>query len=190
MPSRDNSAGRRTILKAGLGLGVEWWLAKRAPAQDDAASVRPKEGDLLVKSVDETATPLTPADIVLDAPATAAWPMNPREKTVRKGTRFNLVLLMRFDPEKLSPETKARAAEGVVAYTAICTHAGCEVDDWIREKQFMFCACHESTFDPRDGARVVDGPAPRPLPALPLKISDGKLMVAKPFTGRIGFEQQ
>jgi len=43
-------------------------------------------------------------------------------------------------------------------------------------------------FDPKDGARVVDGPAPRGLPALPLKVVEGKLVVAGPFTARVGFE--
>jgi rieske iron-sulfur protein len=40
-----------------------------------------------------------------------------------------------------------------------------------------------------DGAKVVGGPAPRRLPALPLKIDDGRLVVAKPFIGRPGFQQ-
>jgi Rieske Fe-S protein len=40
-----------------------------------------------------------------------------------------------------------------------------------------------------EGAKVVSGPAPRRLPALPLKIADGQLVVAKPFTGRAGFQQ-
>jgi Rieske Fe-S protein len=35
----------------------------------------------------------------------------------------------------------------------------------------------------------VDGPAPRPLPALPLKIVDGRLVVAQPFTAAIAFEK-
>jgi Rieske Fe-S protein len=33
---------------------------------------------------------------------------------------------------------------------------------------------------------VIDGPTPRSLAALPLKLADGKLVVAKPFTGRVG----
>jgi Rieske Fe-S protein len=44
-------------------------------------------------------------------------------------------------------------------------------------------------YDPKEGAKVVSGPAPRRLPALPLKIADGKLAVAKPFIGRPGFQQ-
>jgi Rieske Fe-S protein len=80
------------------------------------------------------------------------------------------------------------AADGVVAYTAICTHSGCEVVDWLADERLLYCSCHSSKFDPKDGARVVDGPAPRSLPALPLKVVDGRLVVAKPFTSRVGFE--
>ena len=34
----------------------------------------------------------------------------------------------------------------------------------------LHCPCHFSKFNPGDGARVADGPAPRPLPALPLAL--------------------
>ena len=56
--------------------------------------------------------------------------MDPADGTVRSGSRLNQVILLRLDPETLSAETRARAADGVVAYTSICTHTGCDVDDW------------------------------------------------------------
>ena len=163
---------------AGLGFG-----------QDDRASIRPKEGDLLVKDGDAANTPLTPDDIPLAARHTLAWAMDPADKTVRSGSRLNALLLARFDPSRLSAPSRSRAADGVVAYTAICTHSGCEVSDWLAAEQLLSCSCHSSSFDPKDGARVVDGPAPRVLPALPLKIVDGQLVVAKPFTSPVGYEK-
>ena len=117
-----------------------------------------------------------------------AWALDPANNVVRSGTRLNQLMLLRFDPSSLSAETRSRAADGVVAYTAICTHNGCDVQEWLPDSGSLYCACHESSFDPRDGAKVLDGPAPRPLPALPLKVVDGKLVVAKPFTARVGFE--
>lgn len=48
------------------------------------------------------------------------------------------------------------------------------------------CPCHNSEFDPRQGAQVVFGPAPRRLAALPLAISDGTLVVAASFVGKVG----
>jgi Rieske Fe-S protein len=117
-----------------------------------------------------------------------AWAMDPRSRIVRSGSRLNRVLLLRFDPEALAADTRARAAGGVVAYTAICTHNGCEVTDWLGEEQMLSCPCHATKFDPRNGARVIDGPAPRPLPALPLTLADGRLVVSRSFTTRVGFE--
>ena len=181
----DNPCGRRAILQATLGLG----LSSLLEAQDNAAAARPKEGDFLVKAGDATATPLTPTDIRPGIQQTMVFAFDPESKTIRNGSRLNRILLVRLDPEKLSPETKARAADGIVAYSALCTHAGCDVSDWIPEEQALFCACHASKFEPKDGAKVLDGPAPGALPALPLKIVDGKLAVAKPFTARITFEQ-
>jgi rieske iron-sulfur protein len=164
----------------GLGLGL---------GQDDPSSARPKEGDLLVKPDDSARTPLTPVDVPLGAKHTLAWAMDPGDKTVRSGSRLNQLLLVRLDPETLSPDTRARAAAGVVAYTAICTHNGCDIDDWLASEQVLSCSCHSSSFDPKDNGRVVDGPAPRALPALPLKVVDGKLVVAQPFTSPVGYEK-
>jgi Rieske Fe-S protein len=118
-----------------------------------------------------------------------AWAMDPADQTVRSGSRLNQVLLLKFDPQQLAADTRARAAEGVVAYTSICPHTGCDVDDWLADQQHLSCQCHFSTFDPKDDGKVVEGPAPRMLPALPLKVVDGKLVVAKPFTTPVGFEK-
>lgn len=180
---------RRAVLKAGIGLGLGWRLTSTsAVGQEDRTSIRPKEGDLLVRFGDPRKTPLAPDDIPLGARQTTAWAMDPADQTVRNGSRLNQLILLRLDSTALTPETRSRAAEGVVAYTAICTHEGCDIDDWIAGAQHLSCSCHFSTFDPKDGARVLDGPAPRMLPALPLKVVDGKLVVAKPFTARVGFE--
>jgi rieske iron-sulfur protein len=80
----------------------------------------------------------------------------------------------------------ARGRGRVVACSAICPHAGCEVSVWVAEQKLFECSCHYSHYDPREGAAVIDGPAPRALAALPLKVADGKLVVAKPFTARVG----
>ena len=173
-------SARRDFLMAGIGLVL---------AQGDGASVRPKQGDVLIKAGDASTTPLTPADIPLGKAPTLAWAMDPADRAVRSGSRLNQLLLLRFDPSSLAPDTRTRAAGGVVAYTSICTHTGCDVDDWLADKQILSCQCHHSEFDPKDGAKVVDGPAPRDLPALPLKVVDGNLVVAQPFTTPVGFEK-
>jgi rieske iron-sulfur protein len=179
--------GRRAALEAGLCIVLAPPLAL---AQTDAERERPKEGDLLV-AVGGAATPepLKPDDLPLSGEPVMAWPMDPQTYTVRNGSRLNKVLLLRLDPEGFDPETKDHAAEGVVAYSAICTHTGCDVINWHPDRRLLECPCHYSVYDPMEGAKVVSGPAPRRLPALPLKIADRRLVVAKPFTGRAGFQQ-
>ncbi|MCC6992814.1 MAG: ubiquinol-cytochrome c reductase iron-sulfur subunit [Acidobacteria bacterium] len=115
--------------------------------------------------------------------------MSPQDRVVRSGSRLNRVVLVRLDAAALADKTRTRSAEGIVAYSAICTHTGCEVGAFLPEEQVLYCECHQSRFDPREEARVTDGPAPRSLPALPLKVVDGLLVVAGPFSTRPGFEQ-
>src|SRR5262249_10215808 len=119
-------------------------------------------------------------------PPVLAWPMDPASNTVRKDSRLNKILLVRLDPTTLGGSTKDRAAGGVVAYSAICPHAGCEGNGWAAEQQILQCSCLYSHSKPPEGAAVMAGPASRALPALPLKLVDGKLAVAKPFTSRVG----
>lgn len=151
----------------------------------------PQPGDLLVHAdTDDETTPIKPADLKLGDDPVLAWAFDPKAKVPRDGSRLNQVLLMRFDPASLSAAEQARAVDGVVVYSAICTHQGCTVTDWITARQVLQCPCHQSEYDPRKGAQVVGGPAPRPLPALPVKLDSGVLVVSAPFTDRIGGEQQ
>jgi ubiquinol-cytochrome c reductase iron-sulfur subunit len=64
------------------------------------------------------------------------------------------------------------APDGLVAYSKVCTHAGCPVGLYQEQTEQLLCPCHQSLFDVRYGARQVFGPAPRPLPQLPLYIDD------------------
>ena len=146
-------------------------------------------GDLLVRNGDSATTPLTPTDILAGPSPTIAWPMSPDDHVVRSGSRLNRVVLVRLDAATLGEKTRARSVDGIVAYSAICTHTGCEVGAFLPDEQALYCECHQSRFDPRDEAKVTDGPAPRNLPALPLKVVDGLLVVAGPFSTRPGFEQ-
>jgi rieske iron-sulfur protein len=118
-----------------------------------------------------------------------AYPMDFQSRTVRNGSRLNQVLLIRLDIEALTDDTRTRSATGIVAYSAICTHAGCDVADWKNDTQTLLCFCHYSEFDPKDSARVLEGPAPRRLAALPLKVADDVVMAAGGFSARVGFQQ-
>jgi len=175
----DGVTSRRDVLL----LGSAFVAATVLPAAAEPADERPQEGDFLVRT-DGPPTPLGPGDI--SAPQVIAWPMDPATKTVRDGSRLNKVLLVRLDPATLEQPTLARAADGVVGYSAICPHAGCEVTGWQADQLMLECPCHNSRYNPREAAAIVDGPTMRALASLPLKIVDGKLAVAKPFIGRLG----
>jgi Rieske Fe-S protein len=62
-----------------------------------------------------------------------------------------------------------------VAYSAVCTHQGCTV---AYKNGELACPCHGSIFDPAKGAEVVAGPAQRPLPKIPIKVSGGEVFMA------------
>jgi nitrite reductase/ring-hydroxylating ferredoxin subunit len=179
---------RREMLKCGLGASLALCPTRWLSAQESPTTLRPRPGDLLVRSDDAAMKPLAAEDIPLVSAPLLAWAMDPSDRTVRSGSRLNRLLLLRFDEAQLTGDTKSRAAAGVVAYTVICTHTGCDVSEWLPDEQVLHCPCHFSKYDPKNGAAVVDGPAPRPLPALPLTIADGRLAVAAPFSARVSFD--
>jgi Rieske Fe-S protein len=79
-------------------------------------------------------------------------------------------------------------AGGVVAYSGVCTHQACPVNMWADDRHTFVCSCHGSVYDPRNGAEVLDGPAPRHLAGLPLKSENGVVIVAGGFAGRVGMQ--
>lgn len=179
-------AERRIVLTAALGLGLAPLLTGTASA-DDPATLPPQTGDRFAHLTGEKKGEVVKADdLPLGGPQAQAYPMDPKTGIVRDGSRLNLVVLIRLDPSTLSEETRLRAAEGVVAYSAVCTHQGCPVSMWSSEQKGFFCSCHGSVYDPRNGAQVLAGPAPRPLPSLGLKIEDSVPVVAEGFSGHVG----
>ena len=153
-----------------------------------------KRGDLLVYSDGEhEGEVIKPGDLQLDGPPLHAWPKDPKSSVIRKGSRLNEILLVRLDPGELDDTSRSRSADGIVAYSLVCTHAGCPISEWVKsdvgDKNVLKCPCHNSEFNPREGGQVVFGPAPRRLAALPLAITDGSLTVAATFVGKVGGQQ-
>jgi ubiquinol-cytochrome c reductase iron-sulfur subunit len=92
-----------------------------------------------------------------------------------------VVLMVRMDPRDLT-ESQERAGwsyDGIVAYSKICTHVGCPVALYEQQTHHLLCPCHQSTFDMSDGAKVVFGPASRPLPQLPITVDDEGYLIAQ-----------
>jgi len=95
---------------------------------------------------------------------------------------------------KLSGQVEAYDAHGIVAYSKLCTHAGCAISLYRaplfapeEPRPALVCPCHYSTFDPADGGSVTFGPAGRRLPMLPLAIDGkGELRARGNFDGPVG----
>jgi len=83
--------------------------------------------------------------------------------------------------------TQNWTVDNVVAYSKICTHVGCPVALYEQTTHHILCPCHQSTFQAAEGARVIFGPAPRPLPQLPMTTdSNGYLVAKSDFTQPVG----
>jgi len=140
--------------------------------------------------VDQAGRPMRAADIERDTFYTA-YP----EGADREQFGAPLVVV-RLEPSALHlPHGRGGwAPGGILAYSKICTHAGCAVALYrkptfpdVEPKPALVCPCHYSTFDPAAGGAVLFGPAGRPLPQLPLVVDPaGHLRAAGNFSGPVG----
>jgi ubiquinol-cytochrome c reductase iron-sulfur subunit len=162
------------------------------------ASLGPRVGEKVyetpwsagTKVVDENGAPIT-LDTLSPGEFVTAFP----EGASLEDFGSPLVLVRLRADELELPEDRAHSApHGYVAYSKICTHAGCAVSlfryptfDEEQPGPALVCPCHYSTFNPADGGKVLFGPAGRPLPQLPLRVGgDGGLEAAGGFYEPIG----
>jgi ubiquinol-cytochrome c reductase iron-sulfur subunit len=140
--------------------------------------------------VDERGRPLRAADIETETFYTA-YPEGASQDEVASP-----LVLVRLPEASLSlPRERAGwAPRGILAYSKICTHAGCAISLYQKPtfpptepRPALICPCHYSTFDPARAAKVTFGPAGRPLPQLPLVIdAAGELRAGGNFSGPVG----
>ncbi len=189
----DGISRRRLILGAagvaGTGVAAAAVLPITAlgpaPTGIDAAPWR--DG---VALVDADGEPLRARDIVIGSFATA-FPRGADRRELGAP-----VVVLRLDPAtiELPAQRRGWAPEGLLAYSKICTHAGCAVSllrhplyEPTSDAPALVCPCHYSTFDVRRGAEVLLGPAGRPLAQLPLRLDgEGRLVAAGPLSGSVG----
>lgn len=194
--SSSSDQTRRTIILTALATAARAAVSTPAIAGEDqpGSDERPQKADVLVFSEGEHAGDMIkPQDLNVGGPPVHAWAKDPKTSVVRDGSRLNEVLVVRLDPAELDEDTRSRAPDGILAYSAICTHAGCPITAWVKaaggDKDVFKCVCHNSEYDPRQSAQVVFGPAPRRLAALPLSVADGSLTVVAAFVGKVGAQQ-
>jgi ubiquinol-cytochrome c reductase iron-sulfur subunit len=153
-----------------------------------AAQQSGKKGARLV--VDGTETPLkasdfnSPGGIITVVPEGVEKTKEPLNDIAKSA-----VLLINIPPDQFKP-VKGREnwhVNGIVAYSKICTHVGCPAALYEQTTHHILCPCHQSTFDATDGAKVIFGPAARPLPQLPITVDDeGYLVATSDFHEPIG----
>ena len=116
-----------------------------------------------------------------------AFPVDPASGTLRRANRLNRLIALRLDPAEMDEPTRARSADGILVYSAICTHRACTVNSWMPEQRHLRCHCHLSEFAALSEGSVKGGPARRQLPMVPLGLDDDGFVVAvEGFTRKPG----
>jgi ubiquinol-cytochrome c reductase iron-sulfur subunit len=170
---------RRTLIAATVPLAIAPIVLLRdmgpLPRQSLDHTVW-KKGTRLV--VFGTNRPLTPADFDTPGSSLSVIPegYGENDDVLAKAA----TTLIRLRPGELQAPTVLNwTVENIVAYSKICTHLGCPAALYEQTTHHILCPCHQSTFDAAHGARVVFGPAARPLPQLPLTTNAQGFLVAQ-----------
>ena len=193
--SGDRFTRKRLMVLAGAGAGTALGAALLTPAASlgpvfDLASLYRTPWRRGVRLVDETGHVFR-ADEIEEATFYTAYPEHADREQMGAP-----IVVVRLKPAELRlPTARGRwAPDGILAYSKICTHAGCALALY-RKPTFpdvepgpaLVCPCHYSTFDVTDGGSVLFGPAGRALPQLPLEIdSAGELRAGGNFSGPVG----
>ena len=178
---------RRTLLVRTLGLAAG---ALGIAALFPIRSLGPGPGTSLLHTawrpgrrlVGEDGRPVKASDVPLDGLVTVFPEGSP-------GSADGQAVLVRVPEELIKAPAQRRgwSPEGLIAYSKVCTHAGCPVGLYQADTHQLLCPCHQSAFDVLDGARAVLGPAAWPLPQLPLEIdNDGYLIAGGDFSEPVG----
>ena len=137
--------------------------------------------------VDESGAPIAAADVV-EGSFVTAYPEGADRDLIGSP-----IVVVRVPVDELTTP-HAWAPQGIVAFSKICTHAGCAISLYrkptfadTQPRPALVCPCHYSTFDPAQGGRVLFGPAGRNLPQLPLTVDRrGHLRASATFVSPIG----
>jgi ubiquinol-cytochrome c reductase iron-sulfur subunit len=189
--SDETGVSRRPLLKGALALGL-------LPV--GAVAVAPLIGGLIknphsppilmqtgftrgVRLVRDDMTPIRPEDISVGGVETV-FPGIPHGATNQYADSPTLLFHLRDEDGEAARTSLDALNQGsmygnFVAYSKICTHAGCPASLYEQQTHRLLCPCHQSQFNVTDNARPVFGPATRPLPMLPIELDAEGYFVAK-----------
>lgn len=187
--------GRRPLIKrslvaaAGLaGLPAVLLLRDLGPLPGNSLNETSwKKGTRLV--TDPGDRPIKPSDLEVGAVAQVMPELAAGKERKLEDIAKDAVLLIRLRPAEfqLDSERLSWTYEGIIAFSKICSHMGCAVALYEQSTKHLLCPCHQSTFDVTRAAKVIFGPAARPLPQLAITVdADGYLIAKQPFTEAVG----
>ncbi|SCG36087.1 ubiquinol-cytochrome c reductase iron-sulfur subunit [Micromonospora halophytica] len=148
-----------------------------APADDDGLIT-------LIRLVREDGRAVRPADISAAGQLTV-FPGIPHGVSNRYADSPTLLIHLREEEAQTARANNLRAGKqdymwaNYIAYSKICTHAGCPASLYEQQTNRLLCPCHQSQFLITDNAKPIFGPANRPLPQLPIEVDDEGFFVAK-----------
>lgn len=195
--NEESGFGRRSLIRNSLigalvatPLPAIVLFRDLAPAADPVPLLKEtmwREGTRLTR--DPSGVPIKASDVTLGSVFhVIPEGLNDKEDRLEEKAKA-AVLLMRLKPEDLKeqPDRKTWSYNGIVAYSKICTHAGCPVALYEQQTHHLLCPCHSSTFDVTNHCEVIFGPAKRPLPQLPIAVdSEGYLVAQSDFHEPVG----
>jgi len=187
--------GRRPLIKRSLGLALG--LSGLTPLlllrdlgplpKEELQKTSWKAGTRLV--TDPGDRPIKASDLEVGAVAQTLPELAPGQERTLNDIGKDAVLLIRLRPEdfNLDDERLSWTHEGIIAFSKICSHMGCAVALYEQQTKHLLCPCHQSTFDVTRAAKVIFGPAARPLPQLAITVdAEGYLVAQAPFNEPVG----
>jgi ubiquinol-cytochrome c reductase iron-sulfur subunit len=162
-----------------VGVSLLALVPSLGPRVGDTLRSTPWARGVALRTTDDE--PIRPEDVAVGGVVTA-WP----DGSI--GVERAAVLVMRLSTSP-APPTRSEwvVGESLVAYSKICTHAGCPVALFRERDNSLYCPCHQSTFDVARGCTPTFGPAARALPQLPLGLDDdGNLVATGDFEELVG----
>jgi ubiquinol-cytochrome c reductase iron-sulfur subunit len=173
---------RRLLTAAGTALGVALLFPIR--------SLGPNPDDVLEHTAWFTGARVVDADgkpVPVGAVAVGGVVTVFPEGFAGDATSQTLLIHASDQPVVTAPGRETWSPGGYLAYSNVCTHAGCPVGLYEHRTNQLLCPCHQSLFNVLEGARVVFGPAPRALPQLPLAVNpDGYLIAQADYDEAVG----
>jgi ubiquinol-cytochrome c reductase iron-sulfur subunit len=171
--------GRRRLLTrlvagaaGALGLALVFPIRSLGPSPGNTLSTTQWRAGSL--ALDSAGQPIHVDDLEVDGVVTV-FPQG------HIGSADSQTIVVRVDPASLQLPAgrEGWAPEGYVAYSKVCTHAGCPVGLFLAATHELRCPCHQSTFDVLTGATPTYGPAARALPQLPIEFDANGLLRAR-----------